>query len=101
MMLYVLMFDPVRFYTFAVMVGCVSSKASVRTHGSDDVVIHAIVKGNLFNFIGLGGMKNRIVLCELRQDWFGFFAVYQTLIPHVNFMKKIRWEGIKLCEMFK
>ena len=60
------------------------AKVSVRPHISDDVLMYVLVKGDIFEFIGLGRMKNGIVLCESRQDWFEFVAMHNTLIPHAN-----------------
>ena len=82
------------------MFGCVGAKVSVRPHILDYIVMHEVVKGGVFEFIGLGRKKNWIVLCELRQDWFDFVAMYKTLMTDENAMKKVRWEGIKLCEIF-
>ena len=65
-----LMFDNLVFSAFVVMVGCVGSKASVRLLILDDVVMHEVVKGGVFEFIGFVRMKNWIVLCEFRHDWF-------------------------------
>ena len=82
------------------MVGCVRAEASVIPLILDDVVMHVVVKGGVFEFIGLGRKKNWIVLCELRQDWFDFVAMYKTLMTDENAMKKVQWEGIELCEIF-
>ena len=93
-------FDYVSSFPFAVMVIFVSSKAYVRPRMSDDVVMHVVVKGGVFEFIGCGQMNNGIVVCELRQDWFEFFAMYKTRMPHINDIKKVRWEGIEMCDIF-
>ena len=70
MMLYRIMFGSVSYFLFAVTVVCVMAKASVCPHISDDVSMHVVVKGGIFEFIGLGRTKNRIMMCELRQYWF-------------------------------
>ena len=95
-----LMFDHVRSFPFVVTFECVMAKGSVRQHISGDVVMHIVVHGNVFEFIGCGRTKNGIVLCEFHQDWFEFVAMYKTLIPHANVIKKVLWEGIELCENF-
>ena len=64
------MYDHLLFYIFAVMVGFVRAKASICPCIFDDVVIHEVVKGGVFELIGRGRMKNWMVLCELHQDWF-------------------------------
>ena len=69
-------------------------------HISDYIVIHVIVKGYVFEFIGLGRTKNRIVLCEWCLDWFEFVAIEKNLITHENVMNKVQWEGIKICVVF-
>ena len=46
------------------------AKSAVRPHIFDDAVIHKLVKGDVFKFVGLGRMKNWIVFCESREDWF-------------------------------
>ena len=58
------------FSPFLVTVGFVRSTESVRPRISDDVVIHVLVKGDIFYFIGCGRTENWIVLCESHQDWF-------------------------------
>ena len=68
-----LMFDHLIFLPFYFMVICVRAKASVCPHISYDVAMNEVVKGGISEFIGLGHMKNWIMLCELRQDWFKFF----------------------------
>ena len=79
---------------FAVMVVCVRSKEYVRPHILDDVVMHEVFKGDIFEFIALGNTNNWIVLCESQQDWFQFVTMYKTRTTHGNFTKKVRWEGI-------
>ena len=64
-----LMFDNL-FYPFTVTVRCVRSKVSVWPRIFDDIVMHEVVKGDIFEFAGIGRTKNWIVLCESRQDWF-------------------------------
>ena len=95
-----LMFDHFFFSLFSVTFGFVRSKAYVRPLILYDVLMHVLVKGDVFEFIGLGRTKNWIMLCESRQDWFEFSAMYNTCIPHANIMKDVRWEGIKLCAIF-
>ena len=53
MNLYGLMFHDLFFYPFAVTVGCVRAKASVLPHISDEVVMNVVVKGDVFELIGL------------------------------------------------
>ena len=59
-----LMFYHFFFYPFVVTVEFVRANAYVRPHILDDVVMHVVVKGYVFEFIGLGSMNNWIVLCE-------------------------------------
>ena len=80
---------------------CVRSKTSVCPRKRDDVVMSELVKGDSFSFIGMGRKKKCIVLCESLREWFNFFAMYRTHMPHANVMKKVRWEGIKLCAIFE
>ena len=46
------------------------SNASVRPDIFDDVVMHEVVKGDVFEFVGIGHTKNLIALCESLQEWF-------------------------------
>ena len=46
-----LMFYHLLFSAFVVTVGCVGSNASVRLRILDDVVMHKVVKGGVFEFI--------------------------------------------------
>ena len=96
-----LMFDKFLSSLFVVVVVFVSAKASICSHIFDGVVMHEIVKGGVFEFIGLGRTKKRTVSCEFRQDWFGFVVMYKTRVPHVNVMKNVLWEGTKLCAIFR
>ena len=41
-----------------------------------DGVMHIVVKGDVLDLIGLGGMKKWISLCELLQDCFEVVAMY-------------------------
>ena len=91
-----LMFDHLRSLPFAVTVGCLRAKASVRPCIPYYVIMRVVLVGDVFEFIVCGRTNNGVVLCELIQDWFEFV----TQIPHENVMKKVRWEGIKLCESF-
>ena len=43
-----IMFDHFSFTPLVVMVGCVSSKVNVCPHILDDVVMHILVKGDIF-----------------------------------------------------
>ena len=70
-----IMFDHVRSLPFAVTVGCVRYKASVCPHILDGVVMHVVVKGGVFTFIGHGRTKNGIFLCESRQECFEFVTM--------------------------
>ena len=40
------------------------------------------------------------MLFDSFQYWSEFVVMYKTLISHVNVMKKVQWEGIKLCAIF-
>ena len=51
MALYRLMFDHVGSIPFEVMVGCVTAKVYVCPHVPDEVVMHVIVKGEVFELI--------------------------------------------------
>ena len=51
MTVYGIMFDHFSFAPFVVMVGYVRSKESVIPHISDNVLIHVVVKGELFELI--------------------------------------------------
>ena len=42
---------------------------------SDHVAMNVIVKGGVFEFIWHIHMKNKIVFCEYRQDWFEFIVM--------------------------
>ena len=94
------MFDHLSYSKFAVTVICVRDKASVCPFIPYNIVMYVVVKGDVFEFILLGSKNNGIVLCDLRQEWFDIVAMYKTRIPNANAMKKVRWEGIKLCEIF-
>ena len=59
--------DRVYFPPCKVTVGCVRSKASVRSHISHDIIMNIVVKGGIFEFIGLGGTKNWILLHDSRK----------------------------------
>ena len=65
-----LMFDNYLFYPFAVMVGFLRAKASVFPRIFDDAVMHEVVKGCVFEFIGRGHTKNWVVCYELHQYCF-------------------------------
>ena len=43
---------------------------SVHQRIFDDVVLHEVVKEDLFEFIGIGHTNKLMVLCELNQDFF-------------------------------
>ena len=83
-----------------VAVVCVRITSSVCTHKSDNVVMHAVAEGGIFEFIGRGHMKKGIFLCDLRQDWFEFVTMYKNQMTHVNVIKNILWEVIELCAIF-
>ena len=70
-------------FIFAVAFGLVRDKAYVPLHTSIFFIIHVVVKGGIFDFIGCIRTKNWMVLCELQQGWFYFFANVQDL--HVIF----------------
>ena len=63
-----IMFDHSIFSPF--VVGFVRAEAFFRPHISDMVVMHVLVKGEIFDFIRCRCAKNWMVLCELHQDWF-------------------------------
>ena len=65
------------------------AKASVRPHIFDDVVIHEVVKGDVFEFIGLGRRNNWMVLCESHQEWFYFAVMYMTRMTLANVKKNV------------
>ena len=65
-------------------------KASVCPYILDDVAMKKVVKGGVLIFIGYGGIKKWIVLCESLQDWFEIVAMYVTRMTRVNGMKKVR-----------
>ena len=71
------------------MVGCMRAKAPVCPRILNDVVMYVVVKGDVFEYIGLRCMKNDIVLCESRKVWFEFVAVYKTPTKQVNVMKTV------------
>ena len=93
-----LMFDDLIFSPFVVVF--VRSKAYVRPHISDVVIMYVLVKGDVFKFIVRIRTKKWMVLCDSHQDWFYFVAMHKTRIPHANVMKKFRWERIQLCDFF-
>ena len=64
------MFDNFFFSPFSVTVGFVRAKEFVRPHIPDDVLTNEVVKGDVFEFVGLGRTKNYIVLCDSYQDKF-------------------------------
>ena len=82
------------------MFGCVRDKAYVRPHVSYEVVMCVLFKGGVLEFIGSLGTNSWVVLRESLQNWFKVVAMYYTQMPRINGMKKVRWEGIKLCEKF-
>ena len=84
-----LMFDRMISLPFAVKVRCMRAKASVRPHILDDVVMHVVVKGGVFEFIGHGITSNRILLCESLHYWFEFVTMYKTQMTHVKVTKKV------------
>ena len=94
------MFDHLSFYPFAVTVGFVRAKTSVRPRISDDVIMHEVVEGGVFEFLGHGRTKNWVVLCGFHQDWFQSVVIYKTCMPHANVMKKVRWGLIQPCAIF-
>ena len=59
------MFDNVLFLPF--VDGTVKAKPSVRLHIVDTVVLHVVVKGGEFDFIGRRRKKNWMMLCESHQ----------------------------------
>ena len=95
-----IMFDNSLFFPFPATVGFVRAKAYVRPCIFDDVIMHEVFKGGVFQFIGVGRTKYGIVLCESPQDWFEVVVIYKTLMTHANFIKKVQWEGIEQCEIF-
>ena len=63
-----LMFDHMSYLPFTFTVGCVRAKASLHPHISDDIVMHVVVKGKVFEFIGRGIMENGILLINFCQE---------------------------------
>ena len=92
------MFNNLFFYPF--VDGIVRYNASVRPLIFDVVVMRVVVKGDVFEFIGHRLTNNWMVFYESHQDWFYFVAMYTTHMPHINVMKKLRWERIQMCELF-
>ena len=92
-------FDRVYFFPCAVTVDCVRAKASVHPRALYDVIMNIVAKGDILEFIVIGGTNNWVVLLESRQYWFEVVVMYKTQMPRVNDMKKVQWEGIKLCVM--
>ena len=64
------MFDNCFFSQFLVTVGFVRAKWSFRPCIFYEVIMHELVKWDVFKFIERGYMKNWMVLCESHQDWF-------------------------------
>ena len=40
-------------------------------------------------------------MCELREYVLEFIVMYKTEMPHINGMKDVQREGIKLCVIFR
>ena len=95
-----LMYNNLLFSSLVVIFGFVRDKMSFCPSKFEYVVVHEVVKGDLFEFLGLGCTNNWILLCELHQDWFYFIAIYKTCMSNENVMKKVRWNGIQLCAIF-
>ena len=83
------MFDNFFFSPFSVTVGFVRAKEFVRPHISDDVLTNEVVKGDVFEFVGLGHKRNWILLCDSQYDWFYFVVMYKIHMPHANDTKKV------------
>ena len=62
-----LMFDTFYFYQFTVRVGFMRYNASIRSYIFNDAIMNELVKGKVFEFIGLGRTKNWIILFESKQ----------------------------------
>ena len=60
--------------------------------------MHKVFEQELLEFIIPGGTKKWILLLESCQDFHKFFVMYDNEIPHVNGMKELLREGIKLCD---
>ena len=58
------------------------------------------VKWELIEFIIPVGIKKCIILCELLQEFLGFFVMHKTEIINVNAVKDFQREGIKLRTIF-
>ena len=93
-------FDRVYFFPCAVTVDCVRAKASVHPRVLYDVIMNILAKGDILEFIVIGGTNNWVVLLESRQYWFEVVVMYKTLIPCSNGMNKFQWVVIKLCAIF-
>ena len=64
------------------------------------LLICRVVERGVLEFIIPGGMNKWIILRDSRQDFLGFFVMYETEITRVNVVKDVRREGIKLCVFF-
>ena len=64
--------------------------ASVRPSIFDVVIMSVVVKGDLLELICRGRTNNLMVLCQLHQDWFKLFVIYNTHMTHINVMDKLQ-----------
>ena len=64
------MFDNSFFSPFTDTVGFMRAKAYVRLHISGVFVMHVLIKGDVFEFIGRKNTNNWMVFCESHQDRF-------------------------------
>ena len=74
-----IMFDCVRYAPFGITFGSVRSKESVLPCMSDYVIVHVIVKWDVFEFVGCVGTKNTVFIRESHQYWFEFIAILKNL----------------------
>ena len=75
------------FIPWAVAYRFVRGQASVQSYVSNDFVMIKLVKGDILEFIRVGGKKKWVALCESHQYWFEVVAMYDTRMPRVNVMK--------------
>ena len=84
----------------AVTEGCVRVQASVLPYVTDIFVIFREVEWEVLEFIIPGGKNKWILLNESRQYFIGFLVMHKTEITHVNVVKDVRREGIKMRTRF-
>ena len=63
-----IMFDKFFFSPFVIRVAFVMAKASVHPNMIDNVIMHEVVKGDVFEYIGRRRTNKWMVLCDSYQD---------------------------------